>query len=463
MKNPYFLKIISIFGVSLILWALLAQINNVGTERKERQFEAQQSVEASQAEQQTLVGPVIQTQCTEEWTGLTGEGANQKSVLQRRDFTVSAIPTQLAVDAKTKLEPRYRGIFKVNTYAVQSLITAEWTSLKALRPQSTQPNSRLSCGAPYVMTSVSDARGIRRVALQVNGQQLAARPGSNHAAFPSGFHAELPEALRGADQALKVSLTLDLIGTGNLSWAPVAESTQVKLASDWPHPSFAGRFLPVQRDVRTDGFKAEWQISALATTAPKNMVAGAPLCTPTHGGTPSCIETFSVSFVDPVNTYSLSDRAMKYGLLFVGLTFIAVGLVEALRRLRVHPIQYLFVGCALSIFFFLLLSLSEHLAFNLAYGLAATACVTLLTVYGRYLLQGWAGGLSFGAGIGLLYGCLFVLLQLEQAALVMGSLMLFGVLAVVMLLTRKLDWYALLKADGKASDPAPLPNAAASS
>lgn len=460
MKNPYLLKISSIFGVCLILWALLVQINDLGGERKERQLEAQRNVENSQAEQQTLLGPVIQTQCTEEWTGPPEDGTTQKSGLQRRVFTVTALPTQLEVKARATLEPRYRGIFKVNTYAVQSLVTAEWASLKALRPQAAQPNSRLSCSAPYVMTSVSDARGIRRVALQVNGQLLAAQPGTNHSVYPSGFHAELPETMRAVDQALKVSLTLDLIGTGDLNVAPVAEATHVKLASDWPHPSFGGRFLPVQRDIRPDGFQAEWQISALATTAPKSMAAGAPLCLSSSAGTPSCIETFSVSFVDPVNTYSLSDRAMKYGLLFVGLTFIAVGLLEALWRLRVHPVQYLMVGCALSIFFLLLLSLSEHLAFNLAYALAATACVTLLTVYGRFLLKGWVGGLSFGAGISLLYGCLFVLLQLEQAALAMGSLMLFMVLTVVMLLTRQLDWYALFKPDGKASDAA-LPPAAA--
>jgi inner membrane protein len=145
-----------------------------------------------------------------------------------------------------------------------------------------------------------------------------------------------------------------------------------------------------------------------------------------------------------VNPYSLSDRAIKYGLLFIGLTFLAVGAIEVLGQVRVHPIQYLLVGCALSIFFLLLLSLSEHLPFGVAYAVAAAACVALLTFYSRYALAGWRASIVLGAGVGGLYGVLYALLQLEQVALVVGSLALFTILAVVMALTRRIDWYELL-------------------
>ena len=154
-----------------------------------------------------------------------------------------------------------------------------------------------------------------------------------------------------------------------------------------------------------------------------------------------------ISFIDPVNPYSLSDRATKYGLLFVVLTFVAVGLFELMNRLRVHPIQYFLVGSAISIFFLLLVSLSEHLGFNESYAAAATACVLLLTYYASYMLGGLRRGVPFGLGVGLLYGLLFVLLQLEQTALVVGAIALFVVLALVMALTRKIDWYRLSFAD----------------
>ncbi len=369
----------------------------------------------------------------------------------RHQFTLSAIPSRLSIDAQATLEPRYRGIFKVNTYAAKTKVTAEWKSLQGLQIPPARAHGNVSCAPPILSTAVSDARGIRRVTLQVKDQTMAILPGTAHKAHPRGFHTPLPESLRLYDKPLIARIELDLIGTSELSFAPIAESTDVKLKSDWPHPSFGGRFLPVQRDIDAQGFQAEWQISALATTAPEALSKGVKVCATDIQD--SCIETFSVSFVDPVNTYSLSDRAVKYGFLFVGLTFMAVALVEALRRLRVHPIQYLLVGCALSIFFLLLLSLSEHLPFGVSYAVAASACVILLTTYARYLLQGWGAGLLFGAGIGSLYGCLYVLLQMEQTATMIGSLMLFAVLATAMILTRQLDWYALLKVDKGGAAP----------
>jgi inner membrane protein len=148
-----------------------------------------------------------------------------------------------------------------------------------------------------------------------------------------------------------------------------------------------------------------------------------------------------VAFVDPVNAYSLSDRASKYGLLFVALTFVAVGLFEVMKKLRVHPLQYLLAGAAICTFFLLLVSLSEHIGFARAYAVGASATVLLLTYYASYMLGGKWRGLPFGAGMALLYIFMYVLLQLEQTALVMGSVMLFIALAIVMTLTRRINWY----------------------
>ena len=150
----------------------------------------------------------------------------------------------------------------------------------------------------------------------------------------------------------------------------------------------------------------------------------------------------------------MSDRATKYGLLFIALTFVGVGAVEVMRRVRVHPIQYLLVGAALALFFLLLVSLSEHLPFDAAYLAASGACTLLLAFYGRFVLGGTRAGLAFGAAIGALYGVLYVLLQLEQRALLFGSLLLFAVLAAAMVATRRIDWYALLGRIGAGAAPA---------
>lgn len=444
--NPLLAKVLAVTFVAGLLTLALERIGSLVDERQQRFREAVASVEDSQAGRQSLLGPVLTSQCAEEWDTVS-DGRDRGTTTHRREFTLSAMPRQLNVQARVIMEPRYRSLFKVNSYAAKTELKAQWASLAALRPVAEHAGGRVSCQAPLLMVGVSDARGIRQAAVRVGGDTLPVTAGTGHASAARGFHARLPEALRHAEGPLSVEVDLELVGTADLAVAPVADDTRMKLSADWPHPSFGGRFLPVAREVNADGFAATWQMSSLASTAQQDFARGATLCNrgDAEGTEGKCIEAFRVSFIDPVNPYSLSDRAIKYGLLFVVLTFVAVGMAEVMRRLRVHPIQYLLVGCALSIFFLLLLSLSEHLAFGTSYAIAAAACVALLTFYGAHLLGGWQAGGVFGGGIAGLYGALYALLQMEQTALVIGSVLLFAVLAAVMALTRRVDWYALLK------------------
>jgi inner membrane protein len=252
---------------------------------------------------------------------------------------------------------------------------------------------------------------------------------------------------------------------------PAAREVSWSLRSDWPHPSFGGRFLPASRTVDGAGFSARWAVSALASPAAADVERGQALCSiqdrtadgeeagarpvqPNNSAPTRCVDTIDVSFIDPVNPYSMTDRATKYALLFIVLTFAAVALTEALAGRRVHPVQYTLVGLALALFYLLLLSLSEHLSFAAAYACASSACVLLLGYYGAHMLGQWRPGVAFGAGIALLYGLLWTLLRIEQWALAIGAVALFSVLAAVMVLTRRIDWYAVserLRA-GRASD-----------
>jgi inner membrane protein len=422
----------------------LGPIGSLANERQQRFRDAEASVEQSQAGRQALLGPVLHSSCVEEWDTVS-EGADRGTTTHRRDITLSATPRQLDLQVRVNMEPRYRGLFKVNTYSAKAVVKAQWAALDALRPTPEHAGARVSCQAPVLMVGVSDARGIRQALVQVGGATLPVAAGTGHKSHPRGFHAVLPEALRQSDRPLRAEVTLELVGTTELAVAPVADDTRVQLDANWPHPSFGGRFLPVNREVRADGFSATWQMSSLATTAPLDFARGAALCA-SEEAEAKCVESFNVAFIDPVNPYSLSDRAIKYGLLFIALTYVAVGMAEVMRRRRVHPIQYLLTGCALSIFFLLLLSLSEHFSFALSYAVASVASAGLLGFYGAHLLGGWRAGLGFGAGIAGLYVALYALLQMEQTALVIGSVLLFCVLATVMTLTRRVDWYALLRA-----------------
>jgi len=447
MKFPLLGKALAVGGVLVALTLALNMVSGIVREREGRLHEAERSVADSLASQQVLLGPVLTRRCDESWTSEQGEGKDRKLVAERREFMLGAAPQTLTVSAKAMIEPRYRGIFKVNGYSMRAKLSANWADLAALKPVAQHTGSKLRCDAPLMFVAIGDARGIRNAAVTVGGTSLAVLPGTEHASHPRGFHVVLPSP--DAAGPLVAEVSIDLVGTGDLAFAPVADSTKVDLASDWPHPSFGGRFLPTTRKVTEKGFDASWQLSALATSAPQEWLGGGTVCALSANGNEAsnnkarCIETFGVAFFDPVSAYVLSDRATKYGLLFIALTFVGVGLVEVMRRLRVHPVQYLLVGSAVAMFFLLLVSLTEHIAFGWAYLVGASACTLLLSFYGSFVLRGWRPGLVFGASIASLYGALFVLLQLEQSALVLGSLLLFAVLAGVMVATRHVDWYAL--------------------
>jgi inner membrane protein len=434
MRFPLLGKVVGVGAVTLGLWVALDRVSGIVTEREARLREAEGSVADSLAARQRLVGPLLQRRCEETWNTVVGEGKARHTVSERREFVLATTPRTLDIDADAALEARYRGIFKVNGYALKATLAAGWTDLAALRPRAEHPGSRLSCDAPLVLFGVGDARGLRRVALRVGEAPLDVLPGTPRKHLPQGFHAVVPAAWVDAAGPIRVELALELVGTGALEVAPTGDTTHVTLVSDWPHPSFQGRFLPVERDIGPRGFKAVWRLSALATSAPRDLLEDAER-----------VETFSVGFIDPVNVYVLADRATKYGVLFILLTFVGIALVEVLRRVRVHPIQYLLVGGAMTLFFLLLVSLSEHLAFGWAYLAATAACTLLLTFYGTFVLQGWRAGAALGAALGALYGALYLLLQLEQTALLLGALLLFAVLAAVMVATRRLDWYGLIE------------------
>jgi inner membrane protein len=282
-----------------------------------------------------------------------------------------------------------------------------------------------------------------------------------------GMHAAIPAPSMEDDGGHKTDLTLaaseveldmNLLGTQNLSISPIADDNRIDLHSTWPHPSFSGRFLPNERTIDGGGFSAQWQISSLASQAHTQVSivgergsSSSGTTAAYRGGQPpevevpelERIESINIGLVDPVDIYTQADRASKYGILFIALTFVAFMLFELIKRLSIHPLQYLLVGLALAIFFLLLLGLSEHMQFLKAYLIAASACIALQFFYLSGVLKSWLRAAGFAAMLAALYGVLYSLLISEDNALLMGSLLLFGVLSTIMVLTRKVDWYEL--------------------
>lgn len=457
MKFPLLAKVGAIALVGLMLLFVLTRIEGLVDERKGRGEEAVRSVESSHAAAQSILGPLLQRDCVEQWDAVTDTDKGRIVTPSKREFSLLQVPNQLVVVGRTKADPLWRGLYKINAYGAHLTVAADFASLTPLQPKAEHDGGRLQCDAPTLLLALTDVRGVRIATVTAEGQGIAVESGTPNAAYPHGFHATLASGRADGEAAarpLSVRLDVDLVGTGQLGWVPAADSTRWTLDSDWPSPSFGGQFSPADRTVRPDGFTSTWNLSSLATSAPADIGKGVALCTLTASSANDatddaaakpdrCLDLMNVAFIDPVNPYVLSARAVKYDLLFIVLTFIAVGLIEVLSGRRVHPVQYLLVGLALSLFFLLLLSLSEHLPFERAYSAAASACAVLLGVYATSMLGRKLAGLMFGIGIAFLYGLLYALLQMEQNALVIGAVMLFAALATVMMLTRRIDWYVL--------------------
>lgn len=468
-KKALWWKLVILAGVTLLLMIVLMRIGWLVDERQQRQRTAEAGVAAAQAGPQVLLGPLLQRDCSEQWEVVSGTGKDRTVSTEHRSFVLSATPATLALDGTLNQEQRVRGLFKVNAYGGQVTIQAQWPSLAALAPTADH-NGKLTCEAPRVMMAVSDARGLRAVTLKRDAQVLPVQPGTRNDAYAHGLHAMLPG--QSLDEPLNLSIAIDLIGMTDFGVVPAASSTEVRLRSNWPHPSFGGRFLPLSSSIDERGFEAHWKVTELATTAPKEVLAGFALpaverdpeapgayassVSSQQGKGPPVGDTLAFSMIDPVNPYVMSDRAIKYGLMFIVLTFVSVGLLELLSGRRVHPVQYLLVGLAMTLFFLLLLSLSEHLSFAVSYGLASASAIGLLTFYGSAMLGSARRGLGFGTLVAVLYAALFVLLNLEKAALLVGAVLLFAVLAAVMALTRRIDWYAPNGRTADLPEPEPL-------
>ena len=439
-------KLLAIGGLMLLLLLPLALLGGLVGERQQRAAEVVEDIARASANPQRVTAPLLRLDIERTVQRMEREGDDAS--VPRVPVTRTLRETRLlaaesvTVEAQLGTETRRRGLFDARIYQQEAVVTARFR-LPPLGDVEGQQSARVR-EARWVL-GLGDNRGIAALDVRAEGQPLQPAPGTGVAWLPEGVHAVLPTP--GAEGGtLTTEARLRLTGTSSLFWVPLAETFQWTLTADWPHPRFEGFALPVEREVGASGFRADWRLSALASQAPERLAACGG-----EGGCPDLEATaVGVALLDPVDRYLMTDRAIKYALLFLGLVFGAVFLVEALGGAQVHPLHYLLVGLALAVFFLLLLALSEHLGFGLAYALAAGACVALIGHYLTGVLGGWRRGLGLAGLLAGLYGALYGLLQSEDYALLLGAVLLFVVLATTMVLTRRLDW-------SRVGEPPPLP------
>jgi inner membrane protein len=368
---------------------------------------------------------------TKEQRALQGPDGTRSIRIEDREQVI--LPDSLVVRGSVSVEERRKGIYRVPLYRAALRFEAAFTLPERF---SVAPDAE-PVGDPqaFVAFRLADARGLRALpVITAGGAPLDVRPGSGTGWLGAEVAATLDAPRAGAPVTLGADL--ELVGTERLALAPLGAATRIEIDSDWPHPGFEGGFLPDAHQITGEGFSASWRLSRFATGVEQAIQR--PGADPAKGLEGAEV---AIRFVQPVDVYRQTERAMKYGMLFVVLTFMVFFLFEILRGLSIHPLQYALCAAALAIFFLLVLSLSEHVPFGAAYATASAACVGLITTYVAHVLRSASRTLVLAGMLSAMYGVLYVILLAEDYALLLGTVLLFGALAALMLMTRRIDWY----------------------
>lgn len=439
LNNPLGMK----FGFVLFLFVLLqipvSMVSGLISERSDRQEAVRNDIARSSSGEQRIIGPFVLVDYVE-----TESREDKTYRIPRQTFI---LPDTFDMSADLDSFEKYRGIYRARLYKAQTKLkgTFDLREIETLR--------KFDIKTVSLVVGIQDSRGLIRLDdMTLAGRALDVAPGTGLDQLPQGFHSDLSLTQLDVSQSLEFDLNFLLQGMGQLQVTPIGNRTTVALSSSWPHPSFIGDYLPVSSEISDSGFNAQWSSNNFSTNIAQLFMS----CLSSNS---ACHELeqrqMGVDLIEPVDHYLKSHRTVNYSLLVITLVFASFFLLEIFQARPVHPIQYGFVGLALALFYLLLISMSEHIGFNLAYLVSALASTGLLSVYVGGMLCNRKQGAAFGVSLAILYGLLFGLLQAESYALLMGTLLCFAILSLVMLLTRHVDWY---ERSHKAADQADIAN-----
>lgn len=424
--NSQFTRIFIVTFLILLLQIPIVFLQSLINDRQSNLSFAATNITASWGQPQTLVGPQINIPYIIE----TGSGEEIKQIRKLATF----LPETLTIQGDLATEIRYRGLFEIPVYQADLTLLGEFQ-----RPDFTTwtvAEDNILWDEAELTLEIADTRAIQsQTELFWNDEPLSFEPGLGKLGGDApGIHVPLRGQMEGEQFAFQMPLKLK--GSQKITFAPFGKLTQVELTSDWLDPSFQGPWLPATRSVNDEGFQAAWAIPSLGRSYPQQWNEDKALSYDLLQGS-----LFGVDLLAPVDNYRMVERSIKYNFIFLVLTFAVFWLFEVISPVRVHPLQYLLVGTAMSLFYLLQLALSEHIGFQGAYLMASGAVVVMITSYSVAVLRANRRGGIIGLTQIALYGYLYIVLAHQDYALLIGSLGLFIFLAIVMFLTRKVDWF----------------------
>jgi len=442
-RNSTIFKLLGVGALILLMLIPLAMIEGVLSDRLERRNEAVNDITASWGKEQNIIGPVLCVPYLHHGTvvrsvTLPDGRVETREVEETTVATAYFLPESLDITGDVQTQTLYRGIYDAAVFRGQISLTGNFSppDMAALKIAA----SDVLWKDAMVTLAVSDLRGTREsLMVDWGGKKIQLQPGSQLPGYTTGVTAQV-----GSDQPISApstfSIALDLNGSGGIFFAPFGMQNQVTLKSNWPDPGFRGAFLPAERTVRPNGFEAKWKVSYYGRDYPQRWTSRAGNERFTANSVSASL--FGAQFLRLLDAYRYVERSIKYGVLFFVLIFTTFFLFEVTARQKIHPLQYLMVGAALCLFYLALLSASEFIGFSLAYLIATVAATGLITWYCSHFLGGGMRTLMIGGGLLGVYTFLYITLRQQDYALLMGTVALFVLLAVVMFVTRKVDWYA---------------------
>ena len=436
------IKFLGVGALALVLLIPLAMITGVLRERLERRDEAVANITSSWGREQNVIGPVLGIPYQYKYKAVkevpTPDGrVERREVEETGTANAYFLPNTLNISGNVETQKLHRGIYEAVVYRAQTVLSGKFA----------QPDfgplkidlKDVQWKDAFVTMAINDLRGTREaIVLDWGGAKRPMLPGSQVPGYTTGATASL-----GSDRPIateiQFSTPLDFNGSEGVFFAPFGVQNEATLKSNSPDVGFRGAFLPAERSLRPDGFDAKWKVSYYGRDYPQSWTSR----TGNERFTTQAVSNslFGAQFLSILDAYRYVERSIKYGVLFLVLVFTAFFLFEVTARQKIHPFQYLMVGAALCLFY-LLLSISEFIGFSWAYLIAAIASTALITWYCRFFLGGGVRTLMIGAGLVGIYTFLYITLRQQDYALLMGAIALFIVLAIVMFVTRKVDWYA---------------------
>ncbi len=421
-KNSITVKAFMVAILTLLMLIPVGMVKSLVRERQENKELVQEDISSKWGGQQQLTGPVLVVPFI-------------KPMKQPEQFTTEYayfLPEEYNIEGKIKPEERSRGIYQVLCYQSDMNVKGyfnfpDYQKLNLIEENVLWKDAFVVIGIPYL-------QGIKnKIVFNVNGKpQEILSSAANNEIIRSGLTVKMPLDIDNKELAYKFDFDLSLNGTESLYFMPIGKQTSVHITSGYKSAKFTGDFLPNNNPINDEGFDAKWDIFDYNRNYAQQWIGANPELSSSRLG---------VDLILPIDHYQKNMRSAKYAIMFIALTFLVFFIVELRSHKPIHPVQYLMVNFALVLFYSLLLAFSEHIGFNLSYIVSAVAIVSLITAYSYSIFKNKKQTISMGIFLLVLYGFLYVVIQLEDMALLLGSVGLFIALAIVMYASRKVKWY----------------------